>query len=37
MQALLFKQPEKQILKKKQKKIDNKFIETKNQLNKAIK
>jgi len=28
MQALLFKQPEKQILKKKQQKIDNKFIET---------
>jgi DNA mismatch repair protein MutS2 len=28
MQALLFKQPEKQILQKKQKKIDNKYIET---------
>jgi len=28
MQALLFKQPEKQILKKKQQKIDNKYIET---------
>ncbi len=28
MQAVLFKQPEKQILKKKQEKIDNKFIET---------
>jgi len=28
MQAVLFKQPEKQILKKKQQKIDNKFIET---------
>ncbi len=28
MQAVLFKQPEKQILKKKQKKIDNKYIET---------
>jgi len=28
MQATLFKQPEKQILKKKQQKIDNKFIET---------
>jgi DNA mismatch repair protein MutS2 len=28
MQALLLKQPEKQILKKKQQKIDNKFIET---------
>jgi DNA mismatch repair protein MutS2 len=27
MQALLFKQPEKQILQKKQKKIDNKYIE----------
>ncbi|MEO8820157.1 MAG: DNA mismatch repair protein MutS, partial [Ginsengibacter sp.] len=33
MQATLFKQPEKQILKKKQQKIDNKFIET----NEAIK
>ncbi len=28
MQGLLFKQPEKQILQKKQKKIDNKYIET---------
>jgi len=28
MQALLFKQPEKQILKKKQQKIDSKYIET---------
>ena len=28
MQALLFKQPEKQILQKKQKKIDNRYIET---------
>src|SRR6185312_12220502 len=28
MQALLFKQPEKQILQKKQNKIDNKYIET---------
>ena len=28
MQALLFKQPEKQILQKKQRKIDNKYIET---------
>ncbi|HET7119152.1 MAG TPA: MutS2/Smr-associated SH3 domain-containing protein [Hanamia sp.] len=28
MQALLFKQPEKQIIQKKQKKIDNKYIET---------
>jgi DNA mismatch repair protein MutS2 len=28
MQAILFKQPEKQILKKKQQKIDNKYIET---------
>jgi DNA mismatch repair protein MutS2 len=28
MQALLFNQPEKQILQKKQKKIDNKYIET---------
>jgi DNA mismatch repair protein MutS2 len=28
MQALLFKQPEKQILQKKQKKIDNNYIET---------
>jgi DNA mismatch repair protein MutS2 len=28
MQATLYKQPEKQILKKKQQKIDNKFIET---------
>lgn len=28
MQAVLFKKPEKQILKKKQQKIDNKFIET---------
>ncbi len=28
MQALLFKQPEKQILQKKQKKFDNKYIET---------
>jgi DNA mismatch repair protein MutS2 len=28
MQALLFKQPEKQTLQKKQKKIDNKYIET---------
>jgi len=28
MQALLFKQPEKQILQKKQKKIDNKYMET---------
>lgn len=28
MQALLFKQPEKQILQKKQKKIDHKYIET---------
>ena len=28
MQATLFKQPEKQILKRKQQKIDNKFIET---------
>ncbi len=28
MQVLLFKQPEKQILQKKQKKIDNKYIET---------
>jgi DNA mismatch repair protein MutS2 len=28
MQATLFKQPEKQLLKKKQQKIDNKFIET---------
>ena len=28
MQAVLFKQPEKQILQKKQKKIDNKFIES---------
>ena len=28
MNALLFKQPEKQILQKKQKKIDNKYIET---------
>ena len=28
MHALLFKQPEKQILQKKQKKIDNKYIET---------
>jgi DNA mismatch repair protein MutS2 len=29
MQALLFRQPEKQILQKKQKKINNKYIETK--------
>ncbi len=28
MQALLFKQPEKQILQKKQKKIDNRYIES---------
>jgi DNA mismatch repair protein MutS2 len=28
MQALLFKQPEKQVLQRKQKKIDNKYIET---------
>ena len=28
MQAVLFKQPEKQILKKKQQKIDNKYIES---------
>lgn len=28
MQALLFKQPEKQIIQKKQRKIDNKYIET---------
>jgi DNA mismatch repair protein MutS2 len=28
MQALLFKQPEKQILQKKQKKIDHKYVET---------
>lgn len=33
MQALLLKQPEKQILKKKQQKIDQKFIET----NEAVK
>ena len=28
MQALLFKQPEKQVLQRKQKNIDNKYIET---------
>ena len=37
MQAILFKQPEKQILKKKQQKIDNKYIETNEPVNQAIK
>jgi DNA mismatch repair protein MutS2 len=37
MQALLFKQPEKQILKKKQRKIDNKFVETKDVVKKGDK
>ncbi len=37
MQALLFKQPEKQILKKKQKKIDNRFIETNEPIKKGDK
>lgn len=37
MQAVLFKQPEKQILKRRQQKIDNKFVETNDPVQKGDK